>query len=437
MPSGQIEDSLAPLHVDSRETGLRRARSDSPMRRAEIRVAVFYPWTGLPACDRGSARRIVPLINLLAEHYAAVKVLSPGNRRAVEQGNIDYRFLHPTTPERALLRLAHGLYDGILHHLSRGGITLRERRQWWHYLSARLQSSLFQRIDELVAWSSIAVLAFPFWDVAVRRACRRNHKNYLLTFDDVLSDLVTSNRWLKRRVSNCERRASRHAACVFSVSLHDQLRFSENGIATRVVPHGMATEPPLLEASSPPGNPELHDLEKARSEGAIVCLFVGSSLRCNQEGVEAIRKIAAAVVTRGNIQFVIAGACLPKRTYPHRVTALGPIEESVLLRLYQLTDIVLAPLISGTGTSLKVLEAFVHGKALLSTQVGVRGHPVQDGRDCVVCDDLEQYPEIILALSRDPAWRRELGESGRRFVKAFDYRVVYQPYLEEIEKFAR
>ena len=108
-----------------------------------------------------------------------------------------------------------------------------------------------------------------------------------------------------------------------------------------------------------------------------------------------------------------------------------------MLRLYQLTDLVVAPLISGTGTSLKVLEAFIHGKALLSTRVGVRGHPVQEGRDCIVCDDLERYPEIILALSGDPARRRELGASGRRFVKAFDYRVVYQPYLAEIEKFAR
>ena len=32
--------------------------SASPMRKAETRIAVFYPWTGLPALDRGSARRV-------------------------------------------------------------------------------------------------------------------------------------------------------------------------------------------------------------------------------------------------------------------------------------------------------------------------------------------------------------------------------------------
>jgi glycosyltransferase involved in cell wall biosynthesis len=377
------------------------------------------------------------LINLLAAHYSEVKILSPGMGRPVRSGNIEYLFQHPSALERVLLRSAHWFYDGMLHHSSRARITPRERRQWWHYLNAKLQVSLFRRVHELVTWSSIAFLECPFWGSAVRRACRKAKKNYLLTFEDVLSDLVTSNRWLRQRVSACERLASRDAAAVFSVSLHDQERFNANGIPTRVIPHGMETEPalPIVDAGEIP--PELQRLQEARSNGAFICLFIGSSLRCNPEAVEEIRKIAASLANRGDIRFVIAGACLPNGDYGDKVTALGPVEEAVLLRLYQLTDLVLAPLISGTGTSLKVLEAFIHAKPLLSTRVGVRGYPVQDGRDCIVCDDLEQYPEIILALSRNPGRRRELGQAGRRFVKAFDYRVVYQPYLAEIEKFAR
>jgi glycosyltransferase involved in cell wall biosynthesis len=405
------------------------------MKKAETRIAVFYPWTGLPALDRGSSRRVVPLINLLASHFGEVKVLSPGSPRSMAEAKVEYLFHDPTAAERMLLQTAHYVYDGILHHLSRGLITARERRQWWHYLSVRFQPSLRRKVHRLVAWASIAFLECPFWDSAVRGARRRTGRNYLLTFEDVLSDLVTSNRWLRRRVIRCEQRASRGAASVFSVSVHDQQRFNELGIASRVVPHGMETEPQM--PASVPASPELLAIEKARSDGKMVCLFIGSSLRCNQEAVEAIQIMAAAVASRGNIAFAIAGACLPKGRYGENVVAFGPVEETTLLRLYQLGDIVLAPLISGTGTSLKVLEAFVHGKTLLTTRVGVRGHPVRDGRDCLICDDLDAYPEIILSLSADPARRRHFGEGGRRFVKAFDYRLVYQPYLEEIERFAR
>ena len=377
------------------------------------------------------------MINLFAAHFSEVKILSPGIGNSIKSGNIEYLFQYPSRLERALLRTAHRFYDGILYHSSRAQITPRERRQWWHYLNVKLQPTLLKRVHELVAWSSIAFLECPFWGSVVRRACRKTKRNYLLTFEDVLSDLVTSNQWLRQRVSACERLASRDAAAVFSVSFHDQERFEANGIPTRVIPHGMETEPTLPHVDGGQIPPELQRLQEARSKGAISCLFIGSSLRCNLEAVEEIRKIAASLVNRADIRFVIAGACLPRGDYGDKITALGPVEESILLQLYRLTDLVLAPLISGTGTSLKVLEAFIHGKPLLSTRVGVRGHPVQDGRDCIVCDDLERFPEIILALSGDPARRRKLGESGRQFVKAFDYRVVYQPYLAEIEKFAR
>src|SRR4029453_2360415 len=98
--------------------------------------------------------------------------------------------------------------------------------------------------------------------------------------------LVTSNRWLKQRVRACERLASRDAAAGFSVSLHDQERFNANGIPTRVIPHGMETEPALPNVDAAQISPELQRLQEARANGAIICLFIGSSLRCNLEAVD-------------------------------------------------------------------------------------------------------------------------------------------------------
>ena len=93
------------------------------MTKAETRIAVFYPWTGLPALDRGSSRRVVPLINLFGSHFGEVKVLSPGSPQRIAEANVEYLFHDPTAAERMLLRAAHYVYDGMLHHLSRGFIT--------------------------------------------------------------------------------------------------------------------------------------------------------------------------------------------------------------------------------------------------------------------------------------------------------------------------
>ena len=100
-----------------------------------------------------------------------------------------------------------------------------------------------------------------------------------------------------------------------------------------------------------------------------------------------------------------------------------------------MTDIVLAPLRSGTGTSLKVLEAFVHEKALVATAIGVRGYPVQ-GRKwsawfATIFNVIRKSSLSLRANPSSPALRS--AKAGRAFVKGYDYRVVYRPYLECID----
>ena len=403
-------------------------------KRAETRIAIFYPWTGLPALDRGSARRVVPLVRLLAERYDEVRVVAPGARPdRWKSGNVEYHFQQPSAIERVCLRASFAVFDGALHHLFRGHVTARERRQWWHYLSADFQWSLAREARRTVSWSSIVLLEYPFWEKAVLASCAETRRKSLLTVHDTLSDLVVGSAWLRAKVRNRELSAARKASAVFCVSESDRQRFAKEGITAQFVPHGMDIEPRKRDVV--PDSPELRQVESARGVGRTLCLFVGSSLRANQEAVEAIRKMAAALAPQGDFLFAIAGSCLAKGTYEHHVIAFGPVEEALLDRLYEATDIVLAPLTSGTGTSLKVLEAFVHEKALVATRTGVRGYPVRDGIECVLCDETRRYPEILASLRANPHRLKALGKAGRAFVKAYDYRVVYRPYLECIDRF--
>jgi glycosyltransferase involved in cell wall biosynthesis len=404
------------------------------MKEGERRIAVFYPWTGLPAMDRGSARRVVPLVRLLAERYEYVRIVSPGDqRKRLNLENVEYRFLAPSAIERLWLKAAFAVFDGAFHRLFHGRVTPRERRQWWHYLSADFQRSLAREARRIVSWSSVVLLEYPFWEKAVLASCAKTRKKSLLTIHDALSDLVVSSAWLRTKVRRRELSAARKASRVFCVSEGDRQSFAKAGIIAQLVPHGIDIE--VGEQDSAPESPELLQVEAARGSGKTVCLFVGSSLHSNQEAVEAIRGMAAALAQKGEFQFAIAGACLPRGTYEGHVISFGPAEEALLNKLYRETDIVLAPLTSGTGTSLKVLEAFVYGKALIASRTGVRGYPVRNGMECVVCDEPRLYPDILASLRADPGRLRALGEAGRSFVKAYDYRVIYRPYLECIEKF--
>ena len=404
------------------------------MKRAETRIAVFYPWTGLPALDRGSARRVVPLVRLLAERYDQIRVVSPGNGTDRWRfGNVEYDFQRPSTLERLWLTAAFMAFDGLFHHLFRGRISARERRQWWHYLQVDFQWNLRRKVRETVSWSSIVLLEYPFWEKVVFTSCAHSRKKSLLTMHDRLSDVIVGSEWLRAKVRNRELSAARKASSLFCVSESDRQRFASEGIAARFVPHGIELEPSREDAVFE--SPELRQVESARNRGRTVCLFVGSSLEANREAVESIRKMAAALAPGDDFLFVIAGSCLPKRIYDHQVIAFGPVTEALLARLYRAAHIVLAPLRSGTGTSLKVLEAFVYEKALVTSRIGVRGYAVRDGVECIVCDEVCDYPQLLISLRADPDRLRALGQAGRSFVKAYDYRVVYQPYFESIDRF--
>jgi glycosyltransferase involved in cell wall biosynthesis len=404
------------------------------MKSGERRIAVFYPWTGLPAMDRGSARRVVPLVRLLAERYEQVRVVSPGDRlKRLTLENVEYRFLGPTAIERVWLKLAFAVFDSAFHRLFRGRVSPRERRQWWHYLSVDSQRSLAREAGRIVSWSSAVLLEYPFWEKAVLASCAKTNRKSLLTIHDALSDLVVGSAWLRAKVRGRELSAARKASSVFCVSERDQQGLAKAGIIARFVPHGIDIDPGAQDST--PNSAELQQVQAARASGRTVCLFVGSSLQANREAVDAIREMATALAGKGEFQFAIAGACLPKGTYEHDLIAFGPAEEDLLNKLYQTADIVLAPLTSGTGASLKVLEAFVHEKTLIATRTGVRGYPVRDGIECLICDEPQRYPQILALLRADPARLRALGKAGRSFVTAYDYRVVYQPYLECIDRF--
>ena len=404
------------------------------MRKAESRIAVFYPWKGLPALDRGSARRVIPLVRLLAERYDEVRILSPGlpsNRWKCQ--NVEYLFQQPSAIERVWLSAGFAIFDGALHHLLRGRVSPRERRQLWHYLYADFQRSLAREARRVIRWASVVLLEYPFWGKAVLPSCARYRKKSLLTMHDTLSDLVVGNAWLRGQVRSRELSAARKASSVFCVSQSDSERFAAEGITARFVPHGVELE--WQRGNSMSESAALQQVMAARNAGRTVCLFVGSSLQANQEAVEAIHRMAAALAAERNFLFAIAGSCLPKGNHEHNVVGFGSVEETLLAQLYQAADIVLAPLRSGTGTSLKVLEAFVHQKALVATQIAVRGYAVQDGRECIICDEFQCYPQILASLRADAGRLCALGKAALSFVRQYDHRVVYRPYLECIDRF--
>ncbi|MFN0167907.1 MAG: glycosyltransferase family 4 protein [Bryobacteraceae bacterium] len=105
----------------------------------------------------------------------------------------------------------------------------------------------------------------------------------------------------------------------------------------------------------------------------------------------------------GSIADLIAG--------DSRIECSGPIEDAVgeLAR----SKIAVVPLLSGSGTRLKIIEAWAAGRAVVSTTIGAEGLPVSPGANIVLADGADAFSEAVCGLLRDPERRQALGAAGR------------------------
>jgi glycosyltransferase involved in cell wall biosynthesis len=97
-----------------------------------------------------------------------------------------------------------------------------------------------------------------------------------------------------------------------------------------------------------------------------------------------------------------AAACDPGILVPGRVPDVRPY--------LGLCDIVVVPLEHGSGTRLKVLEAFAAGKPVVATAKAVEGLVVRDGEHLLIAEDPAAFAGAVARLLREP----ELGEALTR-----------------------
>ena len=80
-------------------------------------------------------------------------------------------------------------------------------------------------------------------------------------------------------------------------------------------------------------------------------------------------------------------------------------------------SVYVVPLLSGSGTRLKVLEAMALGKAIVTTTIGSEGIALRDGEDALFADDAQAFAAAVGRLLDAPAEVARLGAAARRLAE--------------------
>lgn len=81
-------------------------------------------------------------------------------------------------------------------------------------------------------------------------------------------------------------------------------------------------------------------------------------------------------------------------------------------------SVLIAPLLSGGGMRIKVLESMALGKAMVATTRGAGGIEFTPGRELLVADDPDTFADAVARLLDDPRERARLGAAARAQVAA-------------------
>ncbi len=115
------------------------------------------------------------------------------------------------------------------------------------------------------------------------------------------------------------------------------------------------------------------------------------------------------------------------------VTLAGYVDD--VKSLIASSTVALAPLLSGGGTRLKILEAMAIGTPVVATSKGAEGLGAVPGEHLCLADDPRQFAENIIHLLGDVRLRNRNSKNARQFVaENYDWHGVMPFFLELVER---
>ncbi len=98
--------------------------------------------------------------------------------------------------------------------------------------------------------------------------------------------------------------------------------------------------------------------------------------------------------------------------------------------------IVFVPLLSGSGTRLKIIEAMAAGRAIVSTRKGAEGLELTPQKEIALADTPQDFARALHSLWQDPLAREEMGKVAAQHAQTqYDWTSHSQKILEKIHQF--
>ncbi|ACK67229.1 conserved hypothetical protein [Rippkaea orientalis PCC 8801] len=418
-----------------------------PQKAEHKKIAILYPWGDILERKSGASKRVGLLVDYLKLQSYQVWVFTTGEEKDFRQDNIHYTYYQQSYENYCLVK---DIYADAYQSWEKAlELTLKnqtnkskisdESNHWlpWIYYQYRFDNRFIKKIEQIAEWADIILLEYPFWASIVGQICHQYKTKLIITAHDILCQQLDDSTFLGKIALTEEIEGLKQANHLICVSENDQDFLSQYGLDSEVIPNPINLDLDQYIDRQKEDKKLLKKLEKneLKLSNKPFCLFVGSQHLPNLEAVSNIRQMAQDFSEKyPNIacNFIVVGSCCQPE-HQQNFFSLGQVESSILSFLYHHASLIISPLLSGTGISVKIVEAMAYGKVILGTSVAFRGYPIKSQQEAIICDHLSDYPTHIATLITNSQQTQKIGQNAAQFAQNYDYRSLYQLYKKLIE----
>ena len=174
--------------------------------------------------------------------------------------------------------------------------------------------------------------------------------------------------------------------------------------------------------------------EKLGVSNSRMAIFMASWHAPNLEAIENMLQFAKELP---DVFFLIIGSgglAFSKKSLPKNVGIAGVVDDETKGVILSIADIALNPMLSGSGTNLKMLDYFAAGIPVISTPFGARGLGCAHGRELVFSDIIEFVTSIrkLLFKTSDDELVHIITHARNLAVEKYDWEGIAKNLYEMI-----
>jgi glycosyltransferase involved in cell wall biosynthesis len=273
-----------------------------------------------------------------------------------------------------------------------------------------------------------AAVVEHFWCASYARLLRRYSDYLVLDLHNVESELARTHaraaRWPESWISGQFARDYLHLERSWLPEFNAVLAASSEDL--RRISHANAVVYPNA----------LPEIERPACTPEHAIIFTGNLEY--HPNIEAVRWFRGAIWPQirerdPEVECRLAGvnphAILERVASDPRIRVLGPVQDAIAA--IAAAKLAIVPLLSGSGTRFKILEAWAAARPVVSTSLGAEGLGAKPGEHLLIADTASAFAEAVLRILNDPALALRLGEAGRAlYLERFTWPAAWRR-LEE------